>query len=52
MRRLAARLAKQAAEQSNHISQNGAYVPSEGRTPPGLNSNQLEQSLRKALGVS
>lgn len=52
MRRLAARLAEQAAERGNHISTNGAYVPAEGKTPPALNSNQLEQSLRKALGVS
>src|SRR5690606_38338309 len=44
MRRLAARLAKQAAEQSSHITQNGAYVPSEGKVPPALNSDQLEQS--------
>lgn len=52
MRRLAARLAEQAAERGNHISTNGAYVPAEGKTPPALNSDQLEQSLRKALGVS
>ncbi len=52
MRRLAARLAEQAAERDRHISNNGAYVPAEGKTPPALNSDQLEQSLRKALGVS
>ena len=52
MRRLAERLAQQAAEQASHISTNGAYVPAEGKTPPALNSNQLEQSLRRALGVS
>src|SRR5690554_217731 len=52
MRRLAARLAEQAAERDKHISNHGAYVPAEGKTPPALNSDQLEQSLRKALGVS
>lgn len=52
MRRLAERLAQQAAEQASHISTNGAYVPAEGKIPPALNSNQLEQSLRRALGVS
>lgn len=52
MRRLAARLAEQAAERGNHISTSGAYVPAEGKTPPALNSDQLEQSLRKALGVT
>lgn len=52
MRRLAERLASQAAERDNHISNHGAYVPAEGKTPPALNSNQLEQSLRRALGVS
>jgi len=52
MRHLAERLAQQAAEQASHISTNGAYVPAEGKTPPALNSDQLEQSLRKALGVS
>jgi len=52
MRRLAERLASQAAERDSHISNNGAYVPAEGKNPPALNSNQLEQSLRRALGVS
>src|SRR5690606_16660079 len=52
MRRLAARLAEQAAERDRHISNHGAYVPAEGKTPQALNSDQLEQSLRKALGVS
>lgn len=52
MRRLAERLSKQAAERDRRISNHGAYVPAEGKTPPALNSDQLEQSLRKALGVS
>ena len=52
MRRLAARLAEQAAERDKHISNHGAYVPAEGKTPPALNSDQLEQSLRKALGAA
>ena len=52
MRRLAERLAQQAAEQDSRISNNRVYVPAEGKTPPALNSDQLEQSLRKALGVS
>lgn len=52
MRRLAERLAAQQAKQDNHISGNGAYVPAEGKTPPALNSDALEQSLRKALGIA
>jgi len=52
MRRLAGRLAQQATERAGHITGNGAYVPAEGKMPPALNSDQLEQSLRKALGVS
>jgi len=52
MRRLAERLAGQAAERDSRVSSHRVYVPAEGKNPPALNSDQLEQSLRKALGVS
>lgn len=48
--RQAERLAKRGADD---IRRDGAYVPSEGRTPtnPALNSDQLEQALRATLGI-
>ena len=48
--RQAERLAKRDA---GDIRRDGAYVPSEGRTPtnPALNSDQLEQALRAKLGI-
>lgn len=52
MRRLAERLARQATEAANHITNNGAYVPTEGKTPPALNSDQLEQALKAKLGIA